>query len=116
MLADQLYALISNSDNTGPTDAQILHTLAETQRIRFPRAMKFLKASHDNQSMQVQTHVSQGSRRDTSYRSRDQRKCSRGSARVRVELQASMRCRCLSGLILSRGTLSENRATLLENV
>lgn len=53
VLANQLHALVSSS-NTGPTDAQISQALAETQRIRFPRAMKFLKASHDNQSIQAQ--------------------------------------------------------------
>lgn len=54
VLADQLHALVSGSDTTVPTDAQISQALAETQRIRFPRAMKFLKASHDNQSIQAQ--------------------------------------------------------------
>ncbi|KAJ4411603.1 hypothetical protein N0V91_001388 [Didymella pomorum] len=57
VFADQLYALISNSDSLGPTDTQISQILAETQRIRFPRAIKFLKASHDNQSMQAQDTI-----------------------------------------------------------
>ncbi|KAF3045925.1 hypothetical protein E8E12_007443 [Didymella heteroderae] len=55
VLADQLHALISSSsESTSLSDAAISRALAETQHIRFPRATKFLKASHDNQSMQAQ--------------------------------------------------------------
>lgn len=54
VLADELRALISSLTTTSPTNDQVSHALAETQRIRFPRAVKFLKASHDNQSMQAQ--------------------------------------------------------------
>ncbi|KAF3053971.1 hypothetical protein E8E11_000876 [Didymella keratinophila] len=54
VLADRLHKVISTSNMTSLTDAQISQALAETQRIRFPRATKFLKTSHDNQSMQAQ--------------------------------------------------------------
>ncbi|KAF2992994.1 hypothetical protein E8E13_000981 [Curvularia kusanoi] len=54
VLANELHALFLASNTTIPNETQISQALEETQRIRFPRALKFLRASHKTQSIQAQ--------------------------------------------------------------
>ncbi|KAJ4350594.1 hypothetical protein N0V95_004598 [Ascochyta clinopodiicola] len=51
-LSNQLHSLLNSSDN-GFTDASISQAFEDTQRIRFDRANKFMKDSHDQQSIQA---------------------------------------------------------------